>query len=260
MKLFVALVALPALLHPAAQAGSLIFVTTDVDSDVVSLLQRSNHGAAVVRRVASADAALHEAAAGDTVLFLADGYPHSQLAEPALATAADDREEFWRQAAAKGVKVFLEFPAELPPRNATPSPHPVIQLRSWQALRPSTGAQPAAYQGVLAPRLRTSRNCGRVGPRRDASARDLHAPCGAVDAAGELAGLCCSILSLGERFAQTGATLPARLVGGLRADEATPCPPRDRRQRHLQPGVPLRLAAPGFQDWPLLVWWLAAKR
>jgi hypothetical protein len=40
--------------------------------------------------------------------------------------------------------------------NATKPPPPParpIKLKSWQALRPSTGAQPAAFQGVLAPRL-----------------------------------------------------------------------------------------------------------
>ena len=103
--------------RPAAAAGSLTFVTNDGGNDVFSLL-RAEHGAAIVRQAASADAALQAAAAGDTILFLADDYPHSQLAAPALAAAADDRDKFWQQAAAKGVKVFLEFPAELP-RNAT---------------------------------------------------------------------------------------------------------------------------------------------
>jgi hypothetical protein len=65
-----------ALFHPARAAASarLVFVTNDADNDVVSLL-RSEHGAAAVRRAPSADAALRGAAAGDTILFLADGYP-----------------------------------------------------------------------------------------------------------------------------------------------------------------------------------------
>ena len=145
LPLLLALLAHP----PARGSASLIFVTRDADSDVLTLL-RAEHGVDV-KIVPSADAALRGAAAGDTILFLADDYPHTQLPAPVLAAAADDRGPFWRQAAAKKVKVFLEFPSELP-RNATPSPRP-IKLKAFQTLRPTTGAQPAAYQGVLAPRL-----------------------------------------------------------------------------------------------------------
>eukprot|EP01043_Picozoa_sp_COSAG02_P044149 COSAG02_NODE_3913_length_6051_cov_4.275874_1_plen_429_part_00 len=116
---------LPLLFCPPrpGDSSSLIFVTDDMDNDVVSLL-RSEHGSAGIRRAPSPDAALRDSATGDTILFLADGYPHEQLATPVLAAATDDRDLFWRQAAAKGVKVFLEFPSELP-RNATPgSPAP----------------------------------------------------------------------------------------------------------------------------------------
>eukprot|EP01044_Picomonas_judraskeda_P002992 COSAG03_NODE_232_length_10264_cov_2.708706_4_plen_658_part_00 len=98
-------------------AGSLIFVTTDTDNDVVSLL-RSESSGAVLRSAPDARAALKQSTAEDTILFLADNYPHTQLGAPGID---GDQAEFWRQAAAKGVKVFLEFPSELP-RNATPPP------------------------------------------------------------------------------------------------------------------------------------------
>ena len=84
----------------AGGSSSLIFVTDDMDNDVVSLL-RSEHGSAGIRRSPSPDAALRDSATGDTILFLADGYPHEQLAAPVLAAATDDRDLFWRQAAAK---------------------------------------------------------------------------------------------------------------------------------------------------------------
>jgi hypothetical protein len=108
---------LPPSTATAASAGaSLIFVTSDDSNDVVSLLRSEPGAASHARSARSADAALQEAVTGDTIFFLADDYPHTQLAAPS--------DEFWRQAAAKGAKVFLEFPAELP-RNATPRTTPV---------------------------------------------------------------------------------------------------------------------------------------
>lgn len=112
------LVPLLVVLHAWVSHASLIFVTTDTDNDVLSLLEKAPAGGAAATAVRSAPDALKQSKSGDTILFMADDYPHTQLGTPAIG---GDQDEFWRQAASKGVKVFLEFPSELP-RNATPSP------------------------------------------------------------------------------------------------------------------------------------------
>ena len=83
----------------------LIFVTSSGDNDWHNLLH-AEYGGTRIQRAQSREKALELSARGDTLLLVADGFPHQQV--PAL------ERQFWARASAKEVKVFLEFPAGLP--------------------------------------------------------------------------------------------------------------------------------------------------
>ena len=61
--------------------------------------------------------------------------------------SATDREEFWRRAAAKGVKVYMEFPSELP-RNATPKAKPNAESGGVPCLPRPPAVTPSMVSGT----------------------------------------------------------------------------------------------------------------
>jgi hypothetical protein len=118
--------------RPLADPGSaLIFVTSDAANDVLGLLKAAARHQQI-KLAETGAAALGVAQPGDTIFFVADFFPHVQTEVPP---------SFWRLAAAKKVKVVLEFPATLPintsfvlkkhGRNSTPClPREVAQRTS----------------------------------------------------------------------------------------------------------------------------------
>lgn len=125
----------------AIAPARLVFVSEDDSNDVVGLLSAAYPSGVVVKR--SASEALSISRPGDTLLLLADGYP-------ALQTAVDG--SFWTAAARKLLRVFIEYPAAIPPY-AKAGGNATYALKAWNALRPTAAANPTSYRGVLAPRL-----------------------------------------------------------------------------------------------------------
>eukprot|EP01052_Picozoa_sp_SAG31_P037749 SAG31_NODE_4922_length_2863_cov_1.316570_3_plen_467_part_00 len=107
---------LPAVLTllAAPASPSLHAVTSSADNDLVALL-KSARGRAVISTAPSWRDAISAASPGDGLLLLADGYPAAQTAAPA---------ELWVAAAAKRLKIFLEYPAQLPLTSSWVPPPP----------------------------------------------------------------------------------------------------------------------------------------
>lgn len=87
-------------------------VTATSTNDLLALLKSAGHA---VNIASSWRDAISVANPGDGLLLLADGYPKVQTATPVA---------LWTAAAAKRLKVFLEYPAELPLNTSWVPPPP----------------------------------------------------------------------------------------------------------------------------------------